>query len=90
MDAVISKQREQNKSGGSDMTVIEILRQLPMETWETAFPSVDLALRESIRLNMAGVSFRQNIGSQNVAIAGSDEIIPPNVYAVGFFLLHLF
>ncbi|KAH8680564.1 cytochrome P450 [Xylariales sp. PMI_506] len=80
VDAVISKQRE--RTGSSNKSTIEILREFPMETWETEFPAVHMALRESIRLNMAGVSFRLNISSQNVEIAGSDEVIPPNVYAV--------
>ncbi|KAK4209371.1 cytochrome P450 [Rhypophila decipiens] len=84
VDAVIARQREKN-SDKTPVPVIDILRQLPMDAWEKEFPSIDLALRESIRLNMAGVSFRENISSQNVVIQpghGSGEVIPPNVYAV--------
>ncbi|KAH8889217.1 cytochrome P450, partial [Thozetella sp. PMI_491] len=80
VDNVISRQREHNN--GQDRTMLELLRQFSMETWEREFPSIDLALRESIRLNMAGVSFRLNVSPQNVEIAGSGEVIPPKVYAV--------
>jgi len=80
VDAVIAKHRDH--IGGGDRSLHDVLHSIPMEVWETGFPSVDLALRESIRLNMAGVSFRLNIGSENVHIGGSKEVIPPEAYAV--------
>ncbi|OIW26889.1 cytochrome P450 [Coniochaeta ligniaria NRRL 30616] len=80
VDAVVAKQRQ--LTGDKDATALQILQQLSMESWEKDFPLVDLALRESIRLNMAGVSFRLNVAPENVEIAGSKEIIPPRTYAV--------
>lgn len=81
VDTVIASQRQ--LTGAEDATALQILQQMSMESWEKDFPLVDLALRESIRLNMAGVSFRLNIASENVEIAGgSKEIIPPRTYAV--------
>lgn len=81
VDAVIAKERLLRRLDDKT-SVVDILHSFPMEIWKTAFPSIDLALRESIRLNMAGVSFRQNVGEENVVIGRSKEVIPPNVYAV--------
>lgn len=69
--------------------MLQALQHLSIGAWETSFPSIDLALRESIRLNMAGVSFRLNVGSQDVGIGDSDEVIPPKVYAVCAFHFNL-
>lgn len=77
VDDVVSRHRL-----NSDKEVIDTLRRLRIDEWETEFPSIDLALRESIRLNMAGVSFRLNVSNQDLEIAGSKEVIPPRFYAV--------
>ncbi|KAM7194677.1 Cytochrome P450 [Naviculisporaceae sp. PSN 640] len=81
VDAVIAKERVSQRVG-DQAPVADIIQGFSMDTWKSAFPSIDLALRESIRLNMAGVSFRQNVGEENVVIGHSKEVIPPNVYAV--------
>jgi hypothetical protein len=63
-------------------TPADILSRLTMDDWETDFTSVDLCLRETIRMNMPGVSARQNLSGQDIKIKGTSEVIPKNMFAV--------
>ncbi|EME82249.1 uncharacterized protein MYCFIDRAFT_85589 [Pseudocercospora fijiensis CIRAD86] len=56
------------------------LMRVPIEAWETEFPMIDLCLKESIRLQLKGTDFRQNLTNQEIAINKRGEVIPPGAY----------
>lgn len=61
------------------------LDDVPLETWESGFPMVDLCLKDSIRLNLLGTAFRKNISGRALPTGNGMEVIPPNAvvtYAV--------
>lgn len=58
------------------------LADVPIEAWESEFPSVDICLRESIRLSLVGTAFRKNTTGKNVPILGSGEVIPPDAFVI--------
>lgn len=60
----------------------DTLSRFTIEDWEKSFPTVDLCLRESIRLTMPGSMIRKNIGGKNIDILGCKEIIPKDTFAV--------
>lgn len=60
--------------------LLDQLKTLPLETWESGFPLVDLCLRESIRLHLSGTAFRRNISGQELAIKGSTEVVPAGAF----------
>lgn len=77
VDGVIAKHR-----AGEDEDPIDILARLDLDAWETEFPLIDVALKETIRLEIVGTSFRKNTGSEPIRIQGTDEEIPPGAFAV--------
>jgi hypothetical protein len=58
----------------------EQLSLIPLEAWETEFPSIDIVLTETIRLHLQSIQFRLNIGGNIVKVG--DEIIPPGTSVV--------
>ena len=77
VDGVIAKHR-----ASEDEEPIDTLARLDLDAWETEFPLIDVALKETIRLETVGTSFRKNIGSEPIRIQGTDEEIPSGAYAV--------
>ncbi|KAF2663310.1 cytochrome P450 [Microthyrium microscopicum] len=71
---------------GSD-TLVQKLSKLPLEVWEHGFPTIELCLRESIRLQLHGSGFRKNISGKDVII--DDEVVPPGGFLVYHFGHHL-
>lgn len=69
-------------SHGADPTASfeQKLHSIPLEAWESEFPLTESCLRESIRLNMLGTAFRQNITDH--AIPVGSESIPSRAYVV--------
>lgn len=61
--------------------LVERLAQLPVEAWESAFPALDLCLRDSIRLQMLGTAFRKNASGKPIPTGHGDEVIPPGAFA---------
>ena len=60
--------------------LVEQLAQLPVEAWESAFPVLDLCLRDSIRLQMLGTAFRKNVSGKPIPTGHGDEVIPPGAF----------
>lgn len=60
--------------------LVEQLASLPGEVWETAFPMIDLCLRDSIRLQLVGVAMRKNVSGHDLVIG--DAVVPDGAYAV--------
>ncbi|KAK3073790.1 hypothetical protein LTR53_004314 [Teratosphaeriaceae sp. CCFEE 6253] len=58
------------------------LMHVPVEAWEGEFVLVDMCLKEAIRLQMPGATFRKNVTDQDIPLnkAGT-EVIPPGAYA---------
>lgn len=56
------------------------LASVPLEGWENDFPIGEACLRDSIRLNLNGTTFRKNASGAPVAISNG-EVIPPEWYA---------
>lgn len=50
------------------------LSSLPAEAWETEFKVLELCLRDSIRIQLAGAAFRKNISGKDLNIG--DAIVP--------------
>lgn len=71
VDASVEKHRR-----SPSQTPGEVLATLTLDDWESDFPSIDLGLRESIRIVTVGIAFRRNVGDGEVPIAGTGEIIP--------------
>lgn len=58
------------------------LMQVPMEAWENEFPTIDLVLKESIRLQLGGNAFRKNISGKPIPLnKEGTEVIPPDAFA---------
>jgi cytochrome P450 len=58
----------------------ERLRSVPVEAWEAEFPTIDMCLRDSIRLHAPGSMFRRNTSNKAVKLTDDTEI-PPGAYA---------
>lgn len=54
---------------------------VPLEAWESEFHTVDLCLRDSIRLQTVGAAFRRNMSGRDVPIGNTGQVIPPGAYA---------
>ncbi|THW45271.1 cytochrome P450 6A1 [Aureobasidium pullulans] len=59
-------------------TFAERLANVPLEAWEHELPTIDLCLRDSIRLNASGSMFRKNDSTKSVKIA--DFEVPAGGY----------
>lgn len=66
----------------TDETAVDILPRVTLGEWETALPTLDLCLKETIRLTVNGTCVRKNLGSRDVFIPGTDEVVPPQAYCV--------
>src|SRR5262249_33060742 len=59
------------------------LAKIPLEGWENDFPTMELCLRESIRLQLPGAAFRRNNAGKEVRI-NDKEVIPPGAFVVHY------
>jgi len=60
----------------------ERLSQVPIEAWESAFPTIDLVLKESMRLQLCGAAFRKNTSGRPIPVnKQGTEFIPAGAYA---------
>ncbi|ROT39892.1 cytochrome P450 6A1 [Sodiomyces alkalinus F11] len=80
VDAVVARHRVSD-----DETPADALARLTLADWEAEFPSIDLALRETIRFTITGCGFRQNLSNEDVPIGDSGEVIPRGAFAVYHF-----
>lgn len=62
------------------------LAKVPLEGWENDFPTVELCLRESIRLQLPGTTFRRNVSEKEIRISDK-EVIPPGAFVVRLSIL---
>lgn len=52
---------------------------VPIEAWESELPLVDFCLKDSIRLQTMGATFRKNVSERSIPI-NSTEVIPDESY----------
>ncbi|CEJ94658.1 hypothetical protein VHEMI10176 [[Torrubiella] hemipterigena] len=76
VDAIISKYRQT-----ADEAVTDVLARVELEDWEEGFPTIALALKESIRMNVPGSAFRKNMSGKDIQIPGTNTIIPKDAFA---------
>lgn len=62
--------------------VIEVMARLNLEEWTGEFPLIDVCLKETIRFQLPGTFCRKNTSGRSLSIAGSNEIIPKDAFAV--------
>ncbi|RCI16156.1 hypothetical protein L249_1816 [Ophiocordyceps polyrhachis-furcata BCC 54312] len=77
VDAAISKRRL-----SADETAPKTLTRLSLADWESDFPLVELAMRETIRLIGRGVCMRKNVSGKDIEIGRSGLVIPKDAFAV--------
>lgn len=77
VDAVLSRHRR-----APDEPVAAVVARLPLDAWEADFPLVDLAVRETIRLDNQGVAMRKNVSGKDVEIGFTGQVIPKDAFAV--------
>jgi cytochrome P450 len=66
----------------SDAPLVDRLRSIPLSTWETSFPSLELCLYEVIRVWTSFAVGRYNVSPDPIPIPGSNEVIPGHTFAV--------
>ncbi|KAJ4292413.1 hypothetical protein N0V90_009075 [Kalmusia sp. IMI 367209] len=59
-------------------TMVEKLASVPLEAWESQFPTIDVCLRECIRLTATGATFRRNTSGHDIQVG--DEVVPKDAY----------
>ncbi|KAM5466145.1 putative sterol 14alpha-demethylase [Microsporum ferrugineum] len=79
IDSVLSKYRSCNE------TTEQTLGRLNLEAWESEFPTIDLCLRECIRLHVSGSAFRRNKSNMDVPIGNTGEAVPRDAYIFYLF-----
>lgn len=64
-------------------TARDIFATLSLDEWESEFPSIELSLRECIRIVTVGVVFRRNVGAADLPIGkASGEVVPQGAFAI--------
>lgn len=77
VDAAIEKHKLQ-----PDESVVDVLHRFTLEDWETEFPLLELAMKETMRFTMSGTIVRKNIGGKKVPVGDTESFIPPDGLAV--------
>ncbi|PFH61087.1 hypothetical protein XA68_18295 [Ophiocordyceps unilateralis] len=78
VDAAVAKRRPR----GSGETAAKTLTSLSLTDWETEFPLIELAMRETIRIIGRGVCMRKNVSDKDIEIGDSGLVIPKGAFAV--------
>ncbi len=65
-----------------DASLLDQLDSMPLEAWETAFPMIELCLKETIRMWTSFNMGRLNSSPDPIPIPGTDEVIPGNTFVV--------
>jgi cytochrome P450 len=74
---VVTKTHSKNKNA----SLVEQLDSIPLEAWESSFPSIDLCFKEAIRMWITFPMIRKNLASYPIPIPGTNEVIPPGSFA---------
>ncbi|OJJ96979.1 hypothetical protein ASPACDRAFT_33648 [Aspergillus aculeatus ATCC 16872] len=61
--------------------LVDQLDTIPLDAWESFFPSIDLCFKEAIRMWVAFPMIRLNMAPHAVPIPGTDEVVPAGTFA---------
>lgn len=64
-----------------DASLVDQLDSMPLSAWESLSGSLDLCLKETIRMWVSFPISRKNITRRPINISGTDEVIPPGSYS---------
>ncbi|KAF4461258.1 cytochrome P450 6A1 [Fusarium albosuccineum] len=62
--------------------LVDIFQRFTLHDWEKSFPSLELAMHETLRFTMSGTIVRKNIGNKDVPVGDTGFFIPKNSLAV--------
>lgn len=62
--------------------LVDRLSALPLEVWESGFPSLYLCLQECMRMWGSFNAARLNTSTDPIYIPGTDEVVPGNTYVI--------
>ncbi|KAI1179586.1 cytochrome P450 6A1 [Nemania sp. FL0916] len=77
VDGVVARHRQNDSQSTAD-----VLGTLDVDAWESEFPLIDLALRETIRFCLPGATFRKNTSGRALPIGDTGEVVPAGAYAI--------
>lgn len=78
LDAVLTRYRSSPQE-----TPLHTIQHIPLESWESDFPVLDLCLRECIRMHLTATTYRRNCSDRDIPIGETGEVVPSGAYAVG-------
>lgn len=76
------KQAAETHSKRKHAALVEQLDTMPLSAWESSFPSLDLCMKEVVRIWLSISAARRNIDKDPTPIPGSNEVIPPMTFAI--------
>ena len=65
------------------LSMADRLAMVPVEAWESELPTIELCLRDSIRMHSLGACFRKNIGGKDIDLGTG---IIPNEYFASYHI----
>ncbi|KAL8824279.1 MAG: hypothetical protein Q9191_005164 [Dirinaria sp. TL-2023a] len=71
-----------NYSQNKNAPLVDQLDSIPLQAWESSFPSIELCYNEAIRMWVAFPLPRFNHSESSIPIPGTDEVIPSGSFAV--------
>ncbi|KAJ9605934.1 hypothetical protein H2200_009783 [Cladophialophora chaetospira] len=63
-------------------TLAEKLSLIPLEAWETSFPTINMVLKETIRMWTSFSVTRLNTSSEAIPIPNTDQVIPAKTFVI--------
>ncbi|KAM0794057.1 cytochrome P450 [Usnea florida] len=60
--------------------LVDQLDSIPLDAWESSFPSIDLCYKEAVRMWIAFPMLRLNVASEPLPIPRTSEVIPPGAF----------
>ncbi|GAP84540.2 putative cytochrome p450 6a1 [Rosellinia necatrix] len=76
VESTISQHRKTRTQSRED-----ILASLPLNNWESSFPTLQACLHEALRIMSMGVLFRQNVSGGDILIGSTGDVVPDGSYA---------
>lgn len=64
-------------------TKVDKLASVPLGAWETQFPTIEVCLRECIRMTATGATFRRNTSGHDIQVGS--EVVPKDAYVAYSF-----
>lgn len=73
-------------AAGTDksLPLVDQLASLSIDEWENGFQLIDYCLKDSIRLQAVGTSYRRNSSGHNITLGPANEIVPPGAIITHF------